>query len=141
MIGAPFDGSGSAYLYEKPGSGWEDANQTAKLKPSDKVAGDQFGNSVAISGDTVVIGAHKDDYSQTSAIGSAYIYEKPGSGWVDSNQTAKFTASDKVAGDEFGFSVAISADTVVIGARGGMIIPIKLILVLHIYLKNLVLLG
>ena len=88
--------------------------QTAKLTASDGAANDRFGISVAVSGDTVVVGAHGDDGYR----GSAYVYVKPGGGWVNATQTAKLTASDRAADDYFGYSVAVSGDTVVVGAYG-----------------------
>jgi hypothetical protein len=113
VIGACQDDSsrGSAYVFEKPGSGWADMTQTAKLTASGGVANDGFGYSVAISGDTIVVGARGDDGS-----GSAYVFEKPISGWTDMSQTAKLTASDAAEGDAFGHSVAIDGDTILVGA-------------------------
>ncbi|MFZ5797427.1 MAG: hypothetical protein C4563_06890 [Desulfobulbus sp.] len=119
VVGAKFDNSstGSAYVFTKPGSGWTDMTQTAKLTASDGEAGDWFGFSVGISGDTVVAGAT----NHNSFTGSAYVFTKPGSGWADMTQTAKLTASDGEGdpiggGDQFGYSVAISGETVVVGA-------------------------
>jgi len=83
-----------------------------KLNPSDAMMGEQFGWSVGIDGDTVVIGAFGDD-APGSDSGSAYVYLRSGSGWV---QQQKLTASDGAAGDRFGRSVAISGDTIVVGA-------------------------
>ena len=113
------DGSGAVYIYTKPQSGWADtAQENAKLKASDADAGDSFGNSVAISGDTVIVGAMGDDETNSQS-GATYIYEKPQSGWADTAQeNAKLKASDADAGDSFGNSVAISGDTVVVGAYG-----------------------
>ena len=123
VIGAESEGevqgeTGVAYIYEKPAGGWRDSDrETAMLKASDAGSGDYFGRSVAISGDTVIIGAFKEDNINTDS-GAAYIYEKPINGWVDSNQErAKLKASDADKYDKFGYSVAISGDTVVIGAR------------------------
>ena len=106
------DGRGSAYVFVKPGSGWATATETAKLTASDGVGDHFFGLSVAISGDTVVVGAKNDD----SGRGAAYVFVKPGSGWATATETAKLTASDGVGDDQFGLSVAISGDTVVVGA-------------------------
>ncbi|MDM8542978.1 choice-of-anchor D domain-containing protein [Desulfococcaceae bacterium HSG9] len=110
--------SGSAYVFEK-GAGWTNGsvNQTAKLTASDAALGDWFGISVAVSGDTAVVGAYYDDDGGTNS-GSAYIFEK-GAGWTNGsgNQTAKLTASDAAADDIFGFSVAVSGDTAVVGAN------------------------
>ena len=114
-IGANTD-QGSAYVFVKPESGWADMTQTAKLTASDGAASDYFGSSVAISGDTVVVGAYYDDIGANADQGSAYVFVKPASGWADMTQTAKLTASDGAADDYFGNSVAISGDTVVVGA-------------------------
>ena len=112
VVGANGDTSGSAYVFVKPGADWADMTQTAKLTASDGAASDYFGYSVSISGDTVVVGAHYAD----SQKGSAYVFVKPGADWADMTQTAKLTASDGVANDYFGYSVSISGDTVVVGA-------------------------
>ena len=67
--------------------------------------------SVAISGDTVVVGAGGDD-DNGDYYGSAYIYRFDGSSWIET----KLLASDAVYDDSFGYSVAISGDTIVVGA-------------------------
>ena len=116
VVGARYDDSlrGSAYVFEKPVAGWSDMTQTAKLTASDGASSDQFGYSVSISGDTVVVGARAHDGYR----GAAYIFEKPVGGWSNMTQTAKLTASDAAASDVFGHSVSISGDTVVVGADG-----------------------
>lgn len=107
----------SACLFEKPVTGWDDTIETAKLTASDGAAYDDFGGSVSISGETVVVGAHQDD-DNGSESGSVYLFEKPVTGWDNLTETAKVTASDGAPGDEFGISVAISGDIVVVGAPG-----------------------
>jgi uncharacterized protein (DUF2345 family) len=116
VVGAGNDdsGKGSAYVFVEPGGGWATATETAKLTAADGAAPDQFGTSVAIDGDTVVVGAGNDD----SGKGSAYVFVEPGSGWANMTETAKLTASDGVAEDYFGTSVAIDGSTAVVGARG-----------------------
>ena len=96
-------------------SGW---TQVAKLTADDGAASDEFGISVSIDGDTVVVGAHADD-DKGSHSGSAYVFTRDtagdlASGWT---QVAKLTADDGAAYDEFGYSVSIDGDTVVIGAN------------------------
>ncbi|MFN8453934.1 MAG: hypothetical protein U0401_04550 [Anaerolineae bacterium] len=76
-----------------------------------------FGAYVAMSGDTVVIGSAGDDIGANSGQGSAYVFVKPGGGWSDMTHTAKLTAGDGAADDQFGISVAISGDTIVTGAH------------------------
>jgi hypothetical protein len=107
---------GSAYVFVKPASGWANMTQTAKLTSSDN--GQGFGNSVAISGNTVVIGAaNPSNFSnQAAGPGAAYVFVKPANGWADATENAKLTASDGVDGDAFGNSVAISGNTIAVGA-------------------------
>jgi hypothetical protein len=118
VVGATGDdhagfGSGSAYVFTKPVSGWTSATETAKLTAFNAAAFDRFGKSVGVSGDTIVVGSFGDG----SASGSAYVFEKPTAGWTSATETAKLTASDAAAGDQFGWFVAISGDTIVSGAH------------------------
>ncbi|MDD5559066.1 choice-of-anchor tandem repeat GloVer-containing protein [Candidatus Methylomirabilis sp.] len=121
VVGTRWWSQGAAYVFVKPGGGWTTMTQTATLTASDGAMGDDFGNSVAISGDTVVVGAYHATIGGNSWQGAAYVFVKPGGGWTTMTQTAKLTASDGVAWDLFGDSVAISGDTVVIGAWGAAI--------------------
>ncbi|MET0647059.1 MAG: hypothetical protein ABW208_10590, partial [Pyrinomonadaceae bacterium] len=89
------------------------AIQQSKLTASDGAAQDFFGVSVAVDGDTAVVGAHDDDSPSTDA-GSAYVFVRTGSTWA---QQKKLVASDAAANDHFGRSVAISGDTIVVGAE------------------------
>ena len=114
--GDALDGtSHAAYVFVEPVGGWAgNLPQTAKLTASDAADDDGFGIAVAVSGDTVVVGAWFDDDN-----GSAYVFVEPVGGWAGNlPQTAKLTASDGAAGDGdlFGLSVAVSGDTVVVGA-------------------------
>ena len=107
---------GAVYVFEKPASGWKDLTQTAKLTASDGMAQDEFGNAVSINGDTVVVGAARVEKGSNIDQGAVYVFVKPASGWQDMTQTAKLTASDGIAQDEFGNAVSINGDTVVVGA-------------------------
>ena len=84
-----------------------------KMTASDAAGGDQFGFSVSVSGDTAVVGAFGDD-DAGSISGSAYVFVRNEGVW---SQQTKLTASDAAGSDEFGFSVSVSGDTVVVGAR------------------------
>jgi hypothetical protein len=111
VVGAP--GAGSAYIFTSAhGNEWV---EVAKLTGSEAKSGDGFGSSVAVSGDTVVVGAWGDDeYGRRS--GAAYIFAR-GSGGDDAwREVVRLTASDAAAGDDFGASVGISGHTVVVGA-------------------------
>ena len=106
--------SGSAYVFNRKGLSWA---RTAKLLPSDGAAGDCFGVSVSISGDTILVGADCDDDGGTDS-GSVYVFSSPGTGWVGTlNEDAKLLASDAAADDHFGAAVSVSGDTIVVGAE------------------------
>ena len=83
--------------------------QQAELTASDGVAADQFGWAVSVSQDTAVVGAVSENASQ----GAAYVSVRSGASW---SQQQKLTASDGAAEDFFGFAVAVSGDTAVVGA-------------------------
>jgi hypothetical protein len=118
VVGTP--GKGSTYIFVKPGSGWSGLlTQTAKLVASDGAANDFFGTSVALSNDTVIVGADGDNFVGNADRGSAYVFVKPGGGWSGIlTQTTKLVASDGAANDFFGTSARISHDTIVVGTRG-----------------------
>lgn len=113
VVGSPFAGTaGSAYVFMRSGAAW---NQQAKLTASDAAANDTFGISVAIDGDTIVVGAEADDTSGGTDAGSAYVFTRSGSFW---SQQAKLTAVDGAADDRFGCSVSLSEHSAIIGAQG-----------------------
>ena len=91
----------------------EPGYQQQKLEASDPAADDQFGFSVAISGETVVVGAPFDDGAAGNAQGSAYVFARSGGLW---SQQQKLEPLDAAELDQFGFSVAISEETIVVGA-------------------------
>ena len=99
--------SGSVYVFSNAGGTWM---QTAKLTADDGERFDNFGYSVAIDGNTIVVGANGDD-DNGSGSGSVYVFEVDWQ-W---KQTAKLTPSDGVRWDEFGRSVSIDGNTIVVG--------------------------
>jgi hypothetical protein len=108
-VGAPFHASkaGRAYVFTKIARGWK---QTAELVGSDTVAGDNFGWSVALSGDTLVVGA----CGHASGAGRAYVFAKSPTGW---HQATELGGTGTTRGSHgFGRSVAISGNTLVVGA-------------------------
>jgi len=109
-------GQGAAYVFTESGSGWANMTQTAELTASDGAANAYFGDSVAIDGDTVVVGAPGVTVSGHGDQGAVYVFTEPGSGWTNMTQTARLIVSDGAASDQLGSSVAISGDTVVAGA-------------------------
>ena len=118
-----FGDAGAAYVFVRIGGAW---SHQAYLKASNTWAGEHFGDSVAISGETVVVGAYGEDsnavgvngnQANNSALnsGAAYVFVRSGGGW---SQQAYLKASNTEAGEGFGFSVAASGETVVVGAIG-----------------------
>lgn len=105
------DFSGAAYVFRRDATGW---TAEGKLTAYDSAAGHNFGYSVAISGDRVVVGARGDDHAG-SLSGSAYVFERSRGVW---RMPTKIVAGDASAGHLFGESVAIHGDRIVVGARG-----------------------
>jgi hypothetical protein len=118
-------GAGAAYVFVRNGTSW---SQQAYLKASNTDSNDLFGRSVAVSGDTVVVGALNEDSNATGVngnqadnsapcAGAAYVFVRNGTGW---SQQAYLKASntDALAFDAFGWSVAVSGNTVVVGSPG-----------------------
>lgn len=115
VIGAPRNDalgldSGAAYIYQRESGTWR---YQTKITASDGAAGDLFGISVAIDGNTILVGADLHDEKAENA-GAVYVYVMDNHQW---QQQAKLTASDGAKTDIFGVRVAISADTALISAR------------------------
>ena len=91
-----------------------DPTEMDKVQAGDAEANDYFGVPVAISGEYILVGAPSEDYNGFSDAGSAYLFKIAADGSV--SQSAKIFASDASNGDNFGKSVAIDGDVVVIGA-------------------------
>jgi hypothetical protein len=105
--------SGAAYIYTRDTTGvW---NLKQKLTASDGAADDRFGWVVAVDGNTAVIGKESWDFFAPPP-GAAYVFTRDSAGvWTEQQ---KLTAYDGAAGDYFGESVAVSGNTIVIGADG-----------------------
>jgi hypothetical protein len=102
--------SGSAHVYGFDGFSWR---EEAKLLAADGMPNDKFGASVAVAGETVLVGAYSNDAGGMADSGAAYVYRPAGSTWA---QTDKLTAPDGWYWDYLGFSVAVSGDVLVAGA-------------------------
>lgn len=112
VVGSFRDGdgvdSGAAYVFVRNGGIW---TEQQKLVPSDGAAGDLFGRSVAISGETIVISALADDDNGLDS-GSAYVFVRGGGIW---SEQQKLRPSDGEQGDQAGWSVDIDGDTILLG--------------------------
>jgi hypothetical protein len=115
LIGAPNKAlnsasyAGSAYLFRKTSTGWE---QEVKLAGTDSTSRDYFGSSVSLWGDTAVIGAPYHD-SPVSNAGAVYVFERNGITWT---QVQKLTASDVSNFAQFGTSLHLSENSLIVGA-------------------------
>ncbi len=125
--GAAVDGvqTGAAYVFLKPPGGWASTGAfNAELTASDGVTASYFGFSVAVSGDTIVVGAayqaqQGQQAQQGGESGEAYVFVKPSAGWKNATQTAILTRSyPGFEEDEFGLAVAIDGTVIAVGAPG-----------------------
>ncbi|MFN8766708.1 MAG: fibronectin type III domain-containing protein [Lysobacteraceae bacterium] len=114
LVGAPQanDALGAVYVFARSGGTW---TQQARLTAADAAARDFFGSSVALDGNTALVGAEAHDAGASADQGSAYVFVRSGAAWT---QQAKLTAPDGAAGDFFGVSVDLHGDTALVGASG-----------------------
>jgi hypothetical protein len=108
--------SGSAYIFQRDHGGAQNWGQVTKLHASDPAPFDQFGYAVAIAGSTAVVGAWPKDGGSGDRAGAVYIFERNLGGPNAWGQATKLTASDSTGFELFGYSVAVSGDSVLIGA-------------------------
>lgn len=113
LVGAPTEdtfgnSTGTVYVFHRAGDDWV---KVAALNASDPCRGDQFGITVALEGDTALIGAWTDDVGR----GSVYVFERVGGAF---QEVAKMAASDGAPGDLFGGALAMDGDRALVGARG-----------------------
>ena len=102
---------GAVYVYVRDGHTW---SLQQKLFASDRANFDQFGVAVDVVGDTIVVGAHGDN-DEGFQTGAAYVFRRNGTTWTEEQ---KLKASDAAPDTAFGVSVALSGQTVAIGAPG-----------------------
>ena len=111
--------AGAVYVYVRAGIAW---SFQAYIKASNSETNDQFGTAVALSGDTLVVGAPGEDSCSSTATnnacdgaGAAYVYTRSGTTW---SFQAYIKASNSGTNDQFGTAVALSSNTLVVGAPG-----------------------
>ncbi len=116
IVGAHLDdlpgaiNAGSASVFVRTAGVW---TQEALLVADDGAMNDFFGMAVAISGDTVIVGANGDDTPQGTNAGSAYVFTRDGGSWT---QRARLAAPDGAAFDVFGSAIALDGDTAFIAS-------------------------
>jgi len=115
--------SGAAYVFSRSGTTW---TQQAYIKASNTEAGDLFGCSLALDGDTLAVGANQEASNATgvngnqnndlaSDSGAVYVFSRSGAAWA---QQAYIKASNTEAYDKFGRSLALDGDILAVGATG-----------------------
>ena len=107
--------TGTAYVFERDRGGSDNWGEAKKLLASDGQAADFFGGSVAVSGDSAVVGASFADGPATQT-GAAYVFQRDEGGTDNWGELTKLTASDAQSGDFFG-RVAVDGDTALVGAH------------------------
>jgi hypothetical protein len=132
VVGAPGDSTdadgtnyvskaGAVFVYAKISGGWVLKQKLVGPGTYGRLTADNFGYSVAIDGDTMVVGAPNQSYDaigidfKTNA-GAAFVFVKAGDTWTHQQKLVGFGLNGRMASDRFGLSVAISGDTAVIGA-------------------------
>lgn len=119
--------AGAVYIFSKNSGGTDNWGLVKKITPNGtnaRLANDQFGYSVSISGNLAVVGANQQDYDNTGAnlvsnAGAAYVFNKNSGGTDNWGLVKKITGSgtnSRISDDNFGYAVSISSDNVVVGA-------------------------
>jgi len=117
--------SGAVYVFQRSGSSWQ---QQAYIKASNTGAGDNFGKSLSLSGDTLAVGAifedsgasgiNVDEGDTRSNTGAVYVFKRAGSIWQQEAYVKASNVDADAADDMFGVSVSLSGDTLAVGAIG-----------------------
>lgn len=121
-IGAPGKTVGSAfaqgavYLFQRNAGGVDNWGEVKKLTASDGATSDQFGIALALSQETLAVGVYGADCNGNEAQGAAYLFARQQGGTENWGEVRKVVASDGVANDRFGWSLALAADQLVVGA-------------------------
>jgi hypothetical protein len=110
-------GQGAVYLFERNQGGANQWGEVQQITASDGAPGDQFGSSVSMAGDTLLIGAARANVGDNVDQGSAYLFVRNQAGINPWGEGKKLSTSDGGARDNFGSTVAIMGDTLVVGAQ------------------------
>ena len=116
VVGAPADddagsNSGAVYVFVRDANGWK---QHAKLVPKESAKLDAFGDAVELQANTLIVGATGHTHGGTRFAGAVFVFVRDGDTW---REQAKLTAEDAGAGDQFGVSVGIEDDTIIVGSK------------------------
>ena len=118
LVGAPLHrvggaaGVGAVYVFTRSGGLW---TSSGRLVAADGAANDQFGTSVALEGETALVGAPSHKVGSVTSAGAVYVFSRAGGAWT---QQAVLTAAGAADYDFFGKTVAVSGDTALVSATG-----------------------
>ena len=104
--------AGAAYVFQRDQGSPDNWGEVQKLTASDAQAGYLLGDSVAVSGDTAIVGAD----GEGGTAGAAYVFQRDEGGADNWGEVKKLTAFDADAGDLYGTSVAVSGETAIVGS-------------------------
>lgn len=114
--------AGAAYVYIKSGGNWVLQQKLVGTGTNGRMANDNFGISVGISGDTIVVGATGQDYDESGVLstsaGAAFVFTRTAGYWSLQQKLLGVGTNARIGSDAFGASVAISGDTIAVGATG-----------------------
>lgn len=117
LVGSPIAGgdlqfAGAAYVFRRMGASW---SQEARLLPLDSRSGDQFGRSVELAGNFAFVGADNALAAGGFVNGAVYVFQLQAGGWI---QVARIEPADGAFGDGFGAHLAVSGNSLIVGAPG-----------------------
>lgn len=112
---APSGFAKPVYVFEKPATGWTNMTETAILHASDSTSGDGFGKSIRIQNDHIFVGS-PGAKAGTSHQGAVYVFKKLGNNWSNSVENRKIMDPNGIQDDEFGYSIAVQGNLLLVGA-------------------------
>lgn len=114
-------GAGAAYVFTRTAGAWSFQQKLVGEGTNGRKSGDRFGTSISIAGDSIAVGANFQKYDAAGAnsltgAGAVYVYTRTAGTWSFQQKLVGMGTNGRVAGDSFGSSVAIAADTIAVGA-------------------------
>jgi hypothetical protein len=114
--------AGAAYVYTRTAGVWTQEQKLVGSGTNGRIASDNFGYSVSVYGDTIVVGAYVQSYNEVGGVllngaGAAYVYTRASGVWTQEQKLVGSGTNGRVLADQFGWSVSIYGDTIVVGAN------------------------
>jgi hypothetical protein len=114
--------AGAVFIYTRSGTTWNFRKKLTGVGINGRLASDGFGNGVSVSGKTLLVGSYNQSYDSAGAnyvvhAGAAYVFVQNNGDWYFQKKLVGTGTNGRVASDEFGTSVAVSGNTLAVGAR------------------------